>query len=87
MVACVTTGCDWPDGYRGVEPGNVIMVTAEDSLDHTVVPRLRAAGADLERVKFLTSIKVDDKERSFLLGEDLEELEKAILLRLVQRNQ
>jgi putative DNA primase/helicase len=77
-AACATTGCNWPDGRRGTQPGNVIMVTAEDSLDHTVVPRLKAAGADLERVKFITSINVDAKERSFLLDEDLDELEKAI---------
>lgn len=52
-VACITTGRKWPDGAAGVaEPANVIMVTAEDTLDQEIVPRLIAAGADLSRVCF-----------------------------------
>ena len=78
MVACVTTGRDWPDRTPGIEPGNVIMVTAEDSREQVVVPRLIAAGADLQRVFFLEAIKHDNKRRMFLLGEDLEVLERMI---------
>jgi putative DNA primase/helicase len=37
-----------------------------------------AAGADLDRVYFLRAIKQDDKERWFLLGEDLDALERMI---------
>ena len=44
LVARATNGCDWPDGAPGCEPGNVIMVTAEDLLEQVVVPRLMAAG-------------------------------------------
>ena len=54
------------------------MMTAEDVLDQTLVPRLIAAGADRGRVKILTSIRRDDKDRMFLLAEDLEELENMI---------
>ncbi len=79
FVACVTTGNKWPDGKPGPTPGNVIMVTSEDPRDQTIVPRLLAAGADLSRVYFLKMIKVDDKKRTFLLGEDLEALEQKIL--------
>jgi putative DNA primase/helicase len=79
LVACATTGHDWPDGAAGTEPGNVIMVTAEDSRDQVVVPRLMAAGADLKRVFFLNAIKKDDKRRMFLLGEDLETLKQLIV--------
>jgi putative DNA primase/helicase len=78
MAACASTGRDWPDGTKSAEPINVIMVTAEDSLDHTVVPRLIAAGADLDRIAFIRATKVDGKERSFLISDDLQELEKAI---------
>jgi len=78
-ITTITTGRDWPDGSKGIEPLNVIMVTAEDSLDHTVVPRLVIAGANLERIKFVRSIKTDSMERTFLLGDDLDELEKAII--------
>jgi putative DNA primase/helicase len=78
-VACTTTGNTWPNGVRGGAPANVIMLTAEDVLDQEVVPRLRAAGADLNRVQFLKCIKTDAKsKRQFLLGEDLDQLEKAV---------
>jgi hypothetical protein len=54
------------------------MVTAEDTKDQVIVPRLMAAGADLSRITFLEAIKQDDKERMLLLGEDIEVLEQAI---------
>jgi putative DNA primase/helicase len=78
LVACATTGRPWPNGAKGCKPGNVIMVTAEDQKDTTVVPRLILAGADLSRVFFLEAIKHEhgDKERMFLLGEDIDTLEQ-----------
>lgn len=54
------------------------MLTAEDCLDQTIVPRLIAAGADRDRVHILKKICKDNKERMFLLNEDLEELEHVI---------
>ena len=74
-----TTGKKWPDGTPGpTEAANVIMLTAEDTRDQDVVPRLIAAGADLSRVAFLKKIRKDKKERMFLLGEDLDVLEQMI---------
>jgi len=78
LVACVTAGLLWPDGTTGMKPANVIMLTAEDVLDQEVVPRLIAASADLKRVHILKCIKTDDAGRQFLLGEDLDVLEKAV---------
>jgi putative DNA primase/helicase len=78
-VACVTTGTPWPDRTAGITPANVIMLTAEDGLDQTVVPRLIAAGADLKRVHIIKCIKTDEATgKQFLLGEDLDVLEKTI---------
>jgi DNA polymerase bacteriophage-type len=79
FAALVSTGDAWPDGCNGAPPGNVIMLTAEDCLDQTMVPRLIAAGADRNRVFILKKIRKDNKERMFLLGEDLEELERMIV--------
>lgn len=76
FIACVTAGLPWPDGTKPIEPMNVIVLTAEDTLDQEVVPRLLAAGADLKRVFFLKAIKKDEMERQFLLGEDLIVLEQ-----------
>jgi hypothetical protein len=79
LVACVTAGLPWPNGEKGMSPANVIMLTAEDTLDQEVVPRLIAAGANLERVQILKCIRsADGKDRQFLLGEDLDTLERAI---------
>jgi putative DNA primase/helicase len=78
-VACVTTGKPWPDGTAGITPANVIMLTAEDGLDQTVVPRLIAAKADLKLVHIIKCIKTDETTgKQFLLGEDLDVLEKTI---------
>jgi hypothetical protein len=78
LVAYATTGGTWPDGCNGVPASNVIMLTAEDCLDQTIVPRLIAAGADRDRVFILRKIRKDNKERMFLLNEDLDELERMI---------
>src|SRR5262249_2303692 len=77
-VACVTTGRAWPNGKNGIERGSAIMLTAEDNLAQIVKPRLMAAGADCDRVRFLPIIRKDKKDRMFLLAEDLELLEEAI---------
>jgi DNA polymerase len=77
-VACATTGRDWPNGAPGIIPCRVIMLTAEDNTDDTLVPRLVAAGADLSRIKELKAIRRNGKEELFLLGEDLAALEQMI---------
>jgi hypothetical protein len=75
LVARVTSGRDWPDGAKGSPPSDVIMLTAEDNTAHTVCPRLAAAGADLDRVHILNKIRKDNRNRMFLLQEDLDVLE------------
>ncbi len=77
-MATITTGGTWPDGTPGGEPGTVLMITAEDCLPQVVVPRLLAAGADIHRVHSLMLIRQDDRQRAFLLGEDLDKLDEAI---------
>ena len=38
------------------KPASVILMSAEDDVARTIVPRLKAAGADLSRVHILESI-------------------------------
>jgi len=78
IIASITTGRAWPDSPNAVPAGNVIMLAAEDCLDQTIIPRLIAAGADRDRVFILKKIRKDDKNRMFLLAEDLEVLEQVI---------
>lgn len=58
-------------------PSDVLIATAEDDPDTTLVPRLLAAGAALERVHFV-SIRKDGLEGSITLPDDLAELREAI---------
>jgi hypothetical protein len=50
LCARITSGRPFPDGSPAVDPANVIILSGEDSDDDTVLPRLRAMGADLNRV-------------------------------------
>jgi putative DNA primase/helicase len=77
-IACATARLPWPDGAPAIEPMNVVMLTAEDTLEQIVVPRLRAARADVSRVHFLKCIKTDEHDRQFLLAEDLDRLESLV---------
>jgi putative DNA primase/helicase len=78
-IACATNRLVWPNGDPAAEPANVIMITAEDTLDQEVVPRLTAANADLSRVHILKYIKTDEKtQRQFLLAEDLDQLAREV---------
>ena len=79
LIARVSTGGAWPDGTPGNPPAKIIMITAEDCLDQEVVPRLVAAGAALEMVHLLRRVRREDgTERMFLLGEDVDQLEREI---------
>jgi hypothetical protein len=48
FAARVSRGHSFPAETETREPGNVVMLIAEDDIATTVVPRLMAAGADLE---------------------------------------
>jgi hypothetical protein len=53
FAARVTRGHSFPGETETRDPGNVVMLVAEDDIEATVVPRLKAAGADLKRIFFL----------------------------------
>jgi putative DNA primase/helicase len=52
MFAAMTTRAGFYDTDEP-EPGTAVLLTAEDDVSDTVVPRLQAAGADLRRVEFI----------------------------------
>jgi hypothetical protein len=53
LAATVTTGGHWPDGSRGESGGNVLIWSGEDDPADTIIPRLMAAGADLNCVQII----------------------------------
>src|SRR5262249_520308 len=79
MAAAVTTGGELPCREGRAPQGNVVILSAEDGVADTIVPRLMAAGADRKRVQIVNAVKDTIGRRGFNLATDLELLEKAIV--------
>ncbi|MBF6142888.1 AAA family ATPase [Nocardia farcinica] len=60
-------------------PRNVIYLHTEDARDFTVVPRLRAAGADLDRVLFIDVVSEYSETDALVLPDDIGELERVVV--------
>ncbi|RSN71341.1 AAA family ATPase [Actinomadura sp. WAC 06369] len=60
------------------QPRQVVYVAVEDSWSHTLVPRLIAAGADLDRVYRAEAVVDEDETSTLSLPHDLAELETVI---------
>lgn len=60
IIGRVTTGRDWPDGAKntmGVR--RVLMASTEDDEANDIIPRLMAAGANLDLVELLDKVQVE----------------------------
>lgn len=57
IAARATRGTAWPDGALSSQPGSVILLSAEDDAEDTIVPRLRVAGANLDKVHILQAVR------------------------------
>jgi putative DNA primase/helicase len=70
----------WPCDEGAVEGAgcNVLLLTAEEDINDTVVPRLKAAGADLEHIIIVQMVREKGKKRPFSLVSDLELLRAKI---------
>ena len=78
IAACVSTGAAWPDGSGNAPKGSVIMLSCEDSVTHTIRPRLEAAEADLSKVYNFNAIKGSGGTRNISIIEDMDQIERAI---------
>jgi RecA-family ATPase len=83
IVARATTERAWPDSEITHEPVDVLMLVDEDGLEDTVVPRLVAAAANLNRIHFArrTIIRNNAKtiERRIALDTDLALIESELV--------
>jgi len=71
LAARLSSGTGWPDRPgEPIEPGSVVLLSAEDDMADTIVPRLMAAGADRTRVNALRTVRD--------LGQDLLTIERTI---------
>lgn len=79
MAAVITTGGQWPDGTRCEKPGDVIVLTAEESAAKTIRPRMRVQGGDHARVHVVQGIRAVDGTLQMPTLADIEALREAIL--------
>ena len=78
LAAQVSNGSEWPDG-RGCAPkGSVIILSAEDDIADTIVPRLDAVDADRSKIHVIEGTNDGERMRGFNLQADLRHLEEAI---------
>lgn len=77
LAASITTGGEWPDGKRA-ELGSVVVWSGEDDPADTLAPRLRAAGADMQRVHFVQGVRDGLEHRPFNPSEDVGALRTAL---------
>lgn len=79
IAAIATRGDKWPDGERCEYAEDVLVFSAEDKEDDTIVPRLQVMKANLANVEIFrhTNLK-SDKEAEFDLKRDLPFLERKI---------
>jgi putative DNA primase/helicase len=79
VAAVVSRGGEWPNREGKAEQGAVIILSAEDDAADTLVPRLKAAGADMNQIIFVRStVRVDSVNRVFNLADDLKRLTAVI---------
>ncbi|MBP0629986.1 AAA family ATPase [Cupriavidus sp. AcVe19-1a] len=74
FAATVTSGGRWPDGAR-CAPGNVLVWSGEDDPADTLLPRLIAAGADRNRVHFITGARLNGEIQAFDPARDMAALQ------------
>ena len=73
LAAIVTTGGQWPGGTES-RAGDVVIWSGEDDPKDMLIPRLMAAGADIERVYFVSGFSQAGESRAFDPAKDIEHL-------------
>lgn len=75
IASTLSTGGVFPGG--SISPvGKTLFFSAEDDPADTIVPRLKACGANLDLIHIFTCIKKQGKEQYFSLEEDMDGLDK-----------
>ena len=80
ITATISMGGEWPCGEGRAPLGSAIILSAEDGAADTIIPRLIAAGADLERIHIVSAVADENGKgrRGFNFQADLNDLEKKI---------
>jgi putative DNA primase/helicase len=81
LAARVSRGLGVPPEPGLGEPGSVLLLSADDHIRDTILPRLHAAGADLSRIALLPKTirpERSDKDRLLSLATDIDRLERGL---------
>ena len=78
LAATLTSGSRWPDGSHCRAKGNVLIWSSEDVADDTLVPRLIASGADMNRCYFIEGITENGESVPFDPAQDILDLHRAV---------
>lgn len=84
LAATITRGGRWPDGSQA-QKGYVIIWSGEDDPRDTIVPRLLACGADVNRVHIVEGTFKADGVRAFDPSEDVALLQDTIRRRGINK--
>ena len=82
VASILSRGGKWPTGERAKKT-NTIFWTAEDSIEKTIVPRLQASGADLDRIRFINygkPIAFDPSQHMTVLQESIRDAGVGLLI-------
>lgn len=78
IAARISLGGMWPDRVP-VEQGNVLIISVEDGLADTIVPRLTLLGADLTHIRAIgATVENEEETKAFNLQDHLQLLEDQI---------
>ena len=90
LAAAISRGAAWPDGTPAPK-GRALVIEGEDPVDTVTVPRLIAAGADLDRVTLVDQgedmLTAGDLEDAAAGIEDLRLIVLSPIRRLIHDNQ
>ncbi len=79
VASRISLGGKWPNG-GDVPIGNVLIISVEDGMADTIVPRLTLLGADLKRIRCIgATVENSEETRAFNLQDHLQLLEDQIL--------
>jgi putative DNA primase/helicase len=80
IAAIVSSGGEWPCGEGRAPQGGVLILSAEDGIADTIVPRLIAAAADVEQIRIVAAATRPDGtgRRTFSLKTDVDLLERLV---------
>jgi putative DNA primase/helicase len=80
IAATVSIGGHWPGNEGSAPEGDVIILSAEDGIADTIVPRLIAAGANLNRIHIVAAATKPDGtgRKTFSLKTDVDLLERMV---------